>query len=173
MLSEASCPWLQVKGPLVDIMDEGGWGGDKPIWPRQLGPQLEGQTVTVDSPHSTRLQRWMDGWLEGEEGSTGEKRSRGGGERDEKSFPVYQRCSYFAFLQQWNWGRIRECNLSLWSRDLQSLAGVMGKLVFNSWHWLFCSWINNLCALNCICTHESMICVLTEYNLKHYCAVYL
>ena len=63
---------LRFRGPLIDIMDEGGWGGDEPIWPRQLGPQLEGQTVTADSPHSARLQRWMDGWLEGGEESNGE-----------------------------------------------------------------------------------------------------
>jgi len=31
--------------------------------------------VTADSPHSVKLQRWMDGCLEGDEGNRGEKMS--------------------------------------------------------------------------------------------------
>lgn len=54
--------------------------------------------MTADSPHSARLQRRMDGWLEGEEGSNGKKISRGEREKDGKSLPAYQQRSDFAFL---------------------------------------------------------------------------
>lgn len=85
--------------PLIGTMALGGWGGDGPIWLRQLGPQLEGQTVTADSPQRTRLQQWMDELLEGGWGT--KKAREGKGERKQQA-TVANQPSSFLILQVWS-----------------------------------------------------------------------
>lgn len=132
--SGASSPWLQVReGP----HRHHGWGRMRWRWAHLA--QTAGSTAAgTDSDSWLTTQRWaaeMDRWM-----------ARGGGrrrwvevrERDGESVPAYQQWCDFAFLQQWKKVEVEKENIisTLQKREPLSLAGVMGKLVFNSWHLL-------------------------------------
>lgn len=93
------CSCFRFWCPLIGTVAQGGWGGDGPIWLRQLGPQLEGQTVTADSPQRARLQQWMDGLLEGGRGT--KKPIEGKGERKQQETVANQPGSSL-LLQVWS-----------------------------------------------------------------------